>query len=159
MHVESCASHLHPSPSPPPLGRVLALLLWGTHFPVTSHFSVASRPYLLPRCQCARPHSSPPRPIFLALASVLRLYSTLDYPSPTPSLPPSHHYLLPSPLVPPLWDCARSVAVGSVSLPLSGDATLLHRIPSLPAPVSVASACLRHRSLPCCGEHFVATFR
>ena len=53
----TCMSNLaHPTCARPhcfpPLGRVLALLLWGTrhsHFPVTSHFSVPSRPYLLPR--------------------------------------------------------------------------------------------------------------
>jgi len=44
-------------------------------------------------------------------------------PSPTLLSPLSHHYLLPSLLVPPLWEQACSVPVGSASLPLSSDVT------------------------------------
>ena len=76
--------------------------------PPSSHYA---RPSLSVPPLCETPHDR-------------LLYSTLTYPSPTPSSPPSRHYVRPSPFVPPLWHTARSLAVGSAALPLSGDVTL-----------------------------------
>jgi len=56
-------------------------------------------------------------------------------PSPTPSSPLSHHYLIPCPLVPPVWERACSVPVGSASSPLSGDITP-YTFPSHPVALS-----------------------
>jgi len=76
-------------------------------------------------------------------------------PSPTPSSPLSHHYLIPCPLVPPVWERARSVAVGSASSPLSGDVTP-YTFPSHPVASSstltmcVASPSLHVGSLQAC---------
>ena len=76
--------------------------------PPSSHYA---RPSLSVPPLCETPHDR-------------LLYSTLTYPSPTPSSPRSRHYVRPSPFVPPLWHTARSLAVGSAALPLSGDVTL-----------------------------------
>jgi len=74
----------------------------------------------------------------------------------------SCHCLTPCPLVPPMWERACSVAVGSVSSPLSGDITL-HPFPSRPVTTCSHPHWFRVSRtvlapLLTCGEHFVATF-
>jgi len=75
----------------------------------------------------------------------------------------SCHCLTPCPLVPPVWERARSVAVGSASSPLSGDVTL-HPFPSHPVTTSSRPRWFRVSRtvlapLLTCGECFVATFQ
>jgi len=75
----------------------------------------------------------------------------------------SCHCLTPCPLVPPVWERARSVAVRSASLLLSGDVTL-HTFPLHPITTCSRPHCFRMSwTVPApmltCGEHFVTTFR
>ena len=118
--------------------------------------------------QACRGFPIPPAPVPIAPPSVgdccsLALPSRQYYSVEGPLFSRSCHYLIPCPLVLPVWERARAVAVGSASSLLSCDVTP-HTFPSCPITTCSHPRWFRVSRtvlapLLSCGEHVVATFQ